>query len=101
MGENIVVAMTMVSIALIAGMTLNGIVDKVMRGKRLRYEAEAGTRSQDVRDIAERQQMIEDRLQVLERIATDRSTMLADEIETLRRDTRALAAGQHWNEDAL
>ncbi len=39
--------------------------------------------------------MIEDRLRVLERIATDRGSLLADEIEALRRDLPASAAGQN------
>ncbi|WP_197425814.1 hypothetical protein [Erythrobacter sp. CCH5-A1] len=84
MGEMVVIAMTIVAIVLIAGMSINGIVDKVMQGKRLRYEAKAGQTGPEVREIAERQQMIEDRLRVLERIATDRGTLLADEIEALR-----------------
>jgi hypothetical protein len=84
MGEVVVIAMAIVAIVLIAGMTVNGIVDKVMQGKRLRYEAKAGTDAPALREIAERQQMIEDRLRVLERIATDRGSLLADEIEALR-----------------
>ena len=100
MGEQIIIAMTIVAIALIAGMTLNGLVEKVMMGRRLRHEARAEPQSQDVRIIAERQQMIEDRLRVLERIATDRGSVLADEIEALRRDLPALAPAQRQTEDA-
>jgi hypothetical protein len=44
-----------------------------------------------VREIAERQQLIEDRLRVLERIVTDRGSLLADEIEALRRELPASA----------
>jgi Na+/H+ antiporter NhaB len=84
MGEMVIIAMTIVAIVLIAGVSLNGIVDKVMSAKRLRYEAKSDIVPQDVRMIAERQQMIEDRLRVLERIATDRGSLLADEIEALR-----------------
>lgn len=86
MGEMVIIAMTIVAIVLIAGMSLNGIVDKVMQAKRLRHEARALPEGQDVRAIAERQQQIEERLRVLERIATDRGSLLADEIEALRRD---------------
>lgn len=100
MGEQIIIAMTIVAMALIIGMTLNGIVDKVMQGRRLRHEARAEPQSQDVRIIAERQQMIEDRLRVLERIATDRGSVLADEIEALRCDLLALAPARRQTEDA-
>ena len=100
MGEQIIIAMTIVAMALIFGMTLNGIVDKVMSAKRMRHEARPEQDSQAIRTIAERQQMIEDRLRVLERIATDRGNVLADEIEALRRDAPALAPAQRQTEDA-
>ena len=100
MGEQVIIAMTIVAMALIIGMTLNGIVDKIIQGKRLRYEAKANPQGPDVRAIAERQQMIEDRLRVLERIATDRGSVLADEIEALRRETPALAPAKRQTEDA-
>lgn len=100
MGEEIIIAMTMVAIVLIVGMTLNGIADKIIQGKRLRYEAKADPQAPEIRAIAERQQMIEDRLRVLERIATDRGSVLADEIEALRRETPALAPAQRQTEDA-
>jgi len=90
MDEMVVIAMTIVAIVLIAGMSINGIVDKVMEGRRLRYLAKEGEDGQAVREIAERQQMIEDRLRVLERIATDRGSPLSDEIEALRSDTLAI-----------
>ena len=101
MAEMVLIAMTIVAIVLITGMTLNGIVDKVMQGKRLRQEARpsADPHSPGVREIAERQQMIEDRLRVLERIATDRGSLLADEIEALRRDTLSLAPAQRQTEN--
>lgn len=84
MGEMVIISMTIVAIVLIAGMSLNGIVDKVMSAKRQRIEARGFSPEPEVRVIAERQQMIEDRLRVLERIATDRGSLLADEIEALR-----------------
>jgi hypothetical protein len=85
MGEVVVVAIAVVAIVLIVGISINGIVDKVIRHKRLRFEAKTPAAIPEVREIAERQQMIEDRLRVLERIATDRGSMLADEIEALRK----------------
>ncbi|MFM7377585.1 MAG: hypothetical protein ACKO1O_05565 [Erythrobacter sp.] len=84
MGEMVIISMTIVAVVLIAGMSLNGIVDKVMSTKRQRIEARGQAPAPEVREIAERQQMIEDRLRVLERIATDRGSLLADEIEALR-----------------
>lgn len=84
MGEMVVIAMTIVAIVLIAGMSINGIVDKVMHAKRMRGEASPGPAAPELREIAERQQIFEDRLRVLERIATDRGSLLADEIEALR-----------------
>jgi hypothetical protein len=101
MAEMVLIAMTIVAIALITGMTLNGIVDKVMQGKRTRHDVRPppDPHTPGVREIAERQQMIEDRLRVLERIATDRGSLLADEIEALRRDTLALAPAQRQTEN--
>lgn len=90
MGEMVVIAMAIVAIVLITGMSVNGIIDKVMEGRRLRYLAKEGEDGRAVREIAERQQMIEDRLRVLERIATDRGSLLSDEIEALRSDTLAI-----------
>jgi hypothetical protein len=91
MGEMVIIAMTVIAIVLIAGISLNGIVEKVMSTKRLRYEAKPPMQGPEVREIAERQQLIEDRLRVLERIVTDRGSLLADEIEALRRELPASA----------
>ncbi len=90
MHEQVIIAMTIVAMCLIAGMTLNGIVGKVVDARRLRHEGRPATDGTEVRAIAERQAAIEDRLRVLERIATDRGSLLADEIESLRRETAAL-----------
>jgi hypothetical protein len=100
MGETIIAAIAVVAIFLIVGVSINGIVDKVMVNRRLRHEAKAGTQGQDMRALIERQQQFEDRLRVLERIATDRGNLLADEIEALRRDTPAIAMGQREAEVA-
>ena len=86
MPESAIIAITLIAIALILGMTLTAIVGKVMDARRLQPAA-PGEPGEKVREIAERQQVIEERLKVLERIATDRGNLLADEIEALRRDT--------------
>lgn len=91
MPESAIIATTIIALALIIGMSLNSIVDKVMSGRRQRHALpDEGAAGPVVREIAERQQQIEDRLRVLERIATDRGNLLADEIEALRRETKAI-----------
>ncbi len=87
MHEQVIIAMTIIAIVLITGMTLNGLADKLLEGMKVRHQAKSGLPGQNVREIADRQQIIEDRLRVLERIATDKGSLLADEIEALRRDT--------------
>ncbi len=84
MPEAAIIAFTLIAMAIVIGMTINAIVGKVIDGKRLRYEGKAGGHGPELREVLERQQMIEDRLRVLERIATDRGSLLADEIEALR-----------------
>lgn len=90
MGEQLIIASTIIAIVLIAGVTLNGLADKLIQGLRLRHEAKAGLAGHAAREVAERQAAIEERLRVLERIATDRGNLLADEIEALRRDVPAI-----------
>jgi hypothetical protein len=90
MGEMVIIAMTIVAIVLITGISLNGIVDKVMSARRLRHDAQPRIEGPGAREIAERQASIEERLRVLERIATDRGRLLADEIEALRSETLAI-----------
>jgi hypothetical protein len=92
MGEMLVIAMAVVAIVLIIGMSINSIVEKVMADKRLRREAGQPQGSGEIKAITDRQHQIEERLRVLERIATDRGSLLADEIEALRASTRELAA---------
>ncbi len=102
MGELVITAIAIIAIVLIVGMSLNGIIDKVLQSKRLRdgAQAKADPQGHDLRAIADRTQMIEDRLRVLERIATDRGSLLADEIEALRSETFALGTGQRHKENA-
>lgn len=84
MGDKIVIAMMVVAIVLIIGVSVNGIIDKVLSARRYRHDGPALPGGGEVNEIAERQQIIEDRVRVLERIATDRGSLLADEIEALR-----------------
>lgn len=104
MGELVVIFMSLIAMTLIIGISVNGIVEKVMREKRLRHEAKNAPDSAQMRELSEHTQMIEDRLRVLERIATDRGSLLADEIEALRPSSATLSkaspAAQHDSEGA-
>lgn len=72
----------------IVGLTVNGLVSKVLDYKRsLRADGAIGADTSS-NQLAERTAMIEDRLSVLERIATDRGQLLSDEIEQLRIDAK-------------
>ena len=53
MGEMVIISMTIVAIVLIAGISLNGIVDKVMSTKRQRIEARGFSPEPEVRAIAD------------------------------------------------
>ena len=88
MDELVIIALTVVAIVLIIGVSLNAIVAQQMRAKRLRREMQAAPGGGELQAIAERTAHIEDRLAVLERIATDRGQMLSDEIEALRLASR-------------
>lgn len=101
MGEMVVIAIMVIAIVLIVGMSVNGIVDKVVHARALRLQASPGTDGKDIRDVIERQQMIEERLQVLERIATDRGNLLADEIEALRAGVVTLAPVRRKDEEPV
>ena len=68
----------------VCGISVNSIIKKVHAQKR--WELERADRPSGANDgaVSDRVGMIEDRLAVLERIATDRGQLLADEIESLR-----------------
>ncbi|EAQ27727.1 hypothetical protein NAP1_09042 [Erythrobacter sp. NAP1] len=75
----------------ITGISINAIVAKVYAHKKwAREHSLIGSKSSEtVSQIAERTEMIEDRLKVLERLATDRGSLLSDEIEALRDDVKS------------
>lgn len=68
----------------VLGLSINGIVKKVLDLKREQNSSHNKQDAGQVSAIAERTQMIEDRVRVLERIATDRGQLLSDEIDALR-----------------
>lgn len=56
-----------------------------VKRERMRMEHEAAGYGQMGADVARRLERLEERIAVLERIATDRRTTLSDEIDALRR----------------
>ena len=86
MGELVVIFMSIIVMLVVIGLSVNGIVQKVLDHKRAMREGGTSDAASQARigEIADRTLMIEDRLQVLERLATDRGTLLADEIDALR-----------------
>ena len=72
----------------VIGLTINGIVGKVLDYKRDKAGIpRPGMPMRKVENVSDdRTELIEDRLQVLERLATDRGALLSDEIEALRLD---------------
>ena len=74
------------TVVAITGASINGVVQKVYdyRRDKDRLEARGATNSTSVAQLNDRTEMMEDRLRVLERLATDKGTLLADEIEALR-----------------
>lgn len=78
---------------IVIGVAINGIVGKVLAHRRWQEEQSRGgpQKAAEVSQLSERTDLIEDRLRVLERLATDRGTLLSDEIEALR-ETPAISA---------
>ncbi len=70
----------------VIGLTVNGIVSKVLDYKRDKagIPREGSPAKQTDSAINDRTDVIEDRLAVLERLATDRGQLLSDEIDALR-----------------
>lgn len=95
MDWDLVLIFSFITITLVVlGFTINGIVSKVLAHKRWdRENSLIGSQSSSrVSEVADRTDLIEDRLRVLERLATDRGALLSDEIEALR-DQRREAEG--------
>ncbi len=90
--ELVIIFSSVIVLVLILGFSINGVVSKVLAHKRELREFKAGASSPKIEQIADRTDLIEDRLRVLERLATDRGTMLADEIDALRDERAAIAA---------
>lgn len=81
--------MTMiVCVTAISFVGVNAIVTKVLDYKRSKAGMAGQSNGPAVAQITDRTDLIEDRLRVLERLATDKGTLLADEIEALRDQRR-------------
>ncbi|MBD2841168.1 hypothetical protein [Erythrobacter rubeus] len=85
----VIVFGSIIIIVLITGLSINGIVSKVYDYKRSKAGMSAADRANGLKvsEISDRTDMIEDRLRLLERLATDRGQLLSDEIELLRGDS--------------
>jgi len=84
----LLVVIMVITVVAIVGRTVTNVVQKVIDYKREQNAQVAGTSQENAPQVTERTRMIEDRLAVLERIATDpearRGADLAQEIEQLR-----------------
>ncbi|MEM9501028.1 MAG: hypothetical protein AAF941_04205 [Pseudomonadota bacterium] len=90
MDSDLVIILGAVIVMLIVvGVSINGIVAKVFDHENAAAGGVDGSLDRRTQDIAARTDMIEDRLAVLERIATDRGQLLTDEIEQLRVEAKA------------
>ena len=86
----ILIFLFVVIMTTVIGATINGVVSKVLDYKR--DKAGIPRPGAPIRKIEtafdSRTDVIEDRLAVLERLATDKGTLLSDEIEALRHDVK-------------
>jgi hypothetical protein len=89
MSDVMIVFASLIVMLIIIAVGVNALVSKAMAHSRWKTERKGNSSDASVRiaDIAERTDLIEDRLRVLERITTDRGSLLAAEIEGLRIET--------------
>lgn len=88
-GDLLLIAIMIITIVGIVGGSVNAIVSKVIDYKKSQNLHSHGAGEVQAGQLADRTAMIEDRLAVLERIATDRGHLLAEEIEALRDDVKS------------
>ena len=74
---------------IIVGISVNAIVSKVLDYRKSKDGIGQDRDTMVTKELNERTSMIEDRLAVLERIATDRGQLLSDEIEQLRIEAKS------------
>lgn len=98
MDSNLVIIFPAIIVMLaIIGMSVNGIISKATAYYLEKDGRGRGseTNTAHSRQLAERTEMIEERLAVLERLATDKGTLLSDEIEALRLDVSERREKEH------
>lgn len=90
MPELVIIFTGIILLAVVIGFSINALVGKVLAHKRWEREHSLiGSKSAaKASGVADRTDLIEDRLRVLERLATDRGTLLSDEIDALRSERR-------------
>lgn len=91
-GDFVIAAIMIIAVVAIVGRTITNVTQKVIDYKREKHARIAGPSHADTGQESARARQIEDRLAVLERLATDpetrRGAELADEIEQLRIEQR-------------
>ena len=90
MPELAIIFSGIILLAIVIGASINALVGKVLAHKRWERENSLiGSKSAaHASGINDRTDLIEDRLRVLERLATDRGSLLSDEIDALRNERR-------------
>lgn len=84
--ELLIIFPSIIVMLVVIGLSVNGIVSKILNHRREMRVMERQSRGAGAANLASRTEMIEERLAVLERLATDKGTLLSDEIEALRLD---------------
>ncbi|MEL7454848.1 MAG: hypothetical protein AAFY42_03970 [Pseudomonadota bacterium] len=84
----VIIAVMIITVVAIIGGSVNAIISKATEYYLEKSRRESGHTVSNASNsqLAERTDMIEERLAVLERLATDKGTLLSDEIEALRLD---------------
>ena len=88
--EMILAFLFIITVVAIVGGTLVKITGKVVDYKKARYVTGIGRDMGETQGLRERTHYLEERVKVLERIATEKDDDLALEIERLRGDTPRL-----------
>lgn len=89
MPEIAIIFVSIIVMLIVIGVSVNALVRQMLNYKREKegFGRNASSNAR-VAEIADRTDLIEDRLRVLERIATDRGQIVADEIEALRDEVK-------------
>ncbi|WP_299193772.1 hypothetical protein [uncultured Erythrobacter sp.] len=87
MPEIAIIFSSIIVMLIVIGIGVNALAAKILAHKRWERETSLlGSKGPAASEVSDRTDMLEDRVRVLERLATDRGATLADEIEALRDD---------------